>query len=68
MLLLVHHFSTLYCTFTDENWSALLELIWLISSDSSSLEAAAVLNHLFRRFWFVFFSGRGGEWEERRVC
>lgn len=29
MPLLVHHFSTLYCTFTNENWSALLELILL---------------------------------------
>lgn len=48
MPLLVHHFSTLYCTFTNENWSALLELLFLaylftqlLSVSSSCLKSSA---------------------------
>lgn len=62
MPLLVHHFSTLYCTFTNENWSTLLGLVFLAYLFRQLLPAAAVFKSsaqgLF--FWCFFFLVRVG--------
>lgn len=58
MPLLVHHFSTLYYIFTNENWSALLERLFLAYLSRQPLPASSSCLKSSAQAFFFRESGR----------